>query len=127
MGDTTTAPGSSRRRILLRLASLALILEVALALRVIAADSVQWYVDRKAAQTSDLANPPICVFPDTRFYWDLARTIREGTPYEIMYYGDIPHFSLRTPGYPLFLAGCQAIFGEPARCRFAWFRRSSGL
>ncbi len=33
-------------------------------------------------------------------------------PYQIVDYRDIPHFSLRTPGYPLVLAGCQALFGE---------------
>ena len=45
-------------------------------------------------------------------YWELARTIRAGGPYEIVDWGDIPHFALRTPGYPLFLAACQAFFGE---------------
>ncbi len=29
-----------------------------------------------------------------------------------MEWGDIPHFALRTPGYPILLAGCQALFGE---------------
>ena len=27
-------------------------------------------------------------------------------------YADIPHFALRTPGYPLLMAACQALFGE---------------
>jgi 4-amino-4-deoxy-L-arabinose transferase-like glycosyltransferase len=114
MGDPTPIPVRPRRATLARFASLALILELALGLRVIAADLVQIYVDHRAARAADPADRPICIFPDTRFYWDLARTIREGTPYEVMYYSDIPHFSLRTPGYPLFLAGCQAMFGERA-------------
>ena len=29
-----------------------------------------------------------------------------------MEWADIPHFALRTPGYPLLLAACQAVFGE---------------
>ena len=29
-----------------------------------------------------------------------------------MEWGDIPRFALRTPGYPLMLAACQAVFGE---------------
>jgi 4-amino-4-deoxy-L-arabinose transferase-like glycosyltransferase len=54
----------------------------------------------------------ICVFPDTEYYWALAGTIREGTLYEIVEWGDIPHFALRTPGYPLFLAACRTLLGE---------------
>jgi hypothetical protein len=114
MGDPTPILVRDRRPTIARLASLALILELALGLRVIAADLVQVYVDRRAVRADDPNDRPICIFPDTRYYWDLARTICEGTPYEVMYYRDIPHFSLRTPGYPLFLAGCQAIFGERA-------------
>lgn len=114
MGDPTPILVRDPRPTLARFASLALILELALGLRVIAADVVQVYVEHRAARAVNPTDRPICIFPDTHYYWDLARTIREGTPYEVMYYSDIPHFSLRTPGYPLFLAGCQAIFGERA-------------
>ena len=31
---------------------------------------------------------------------------------KIVDYADIPHFALRTPGYPLLIAACQALFGE---------------
>jgi 4-amino-4-deoxy-L-arabinose transferase-like glycosyltransferase len=93
------------RHALGRLASLPLILEIALAVRVIAADAVEWYVRRGGTDR-------LCVFPDTRIYWELARTIRAGAPYEIVEWGDIPHFALRTPGYPLVLAASHAVFGE---------------
>jgi 4-amino-4-deoxy-L-arabinose transferase-like glycosyltransferase len=88
-----------------RLASLTLVLAAALALRMLAALAVQWYVER-----NDVAR--LCVFPDARYYWLLARTIRLGAPYEIVEWGNIAHRALRTPGYPLFLAACQACFGE---------------
>jgi len=93
------------RRVVARLASLVLVLEVALGLRVIAADAVEWYVRRGGANQ-------LCLFPDTRYYWELARNIRAGAPYEIVEYADIPHFALRTPGYPLLIAACQTLFGE---------------
>ena len=64
---------------------------------------VQWYTQRKGA---------LCIFPDTRIYWLLAETISEGTTYEVLQWGDNPHFALRTPGYPLFLAACRLAFGE---------------
>ena len=94
-----------RARALGRLASLALVLEVALALRVAAADAVEWFVRRGGPARLDL-------FPDTDIYWELARAIRAGGPYEYVEWGDIPHFAIRTPGYPLLLAACQAVFGE---------------
>lgn len=94
--------GSSR---LGRLASLAVVLEVALALRVAAADAVEWLVRRGSP-------PRLDVFPDTGIYWELARAIRAGGPYEYVEWADIPHFAIRTPGYPLLLAACQAAFGE---------------
>ncbi|WP_406698705.1 glycosyltransferase family 39 protein [Singulisphaera sp. Ch08] len=86
-----------------RFASLALILEWALGLRVLTADLVQWYTQRKGV---------LCVFPDTKVYWFLAGTIRDGEPYEVLDWGEIPHFALRTPGYPLFLAVCRFLFGD---------------
>jgi hypothetical protein len=81
------------------------ILEVALFLRVLAANAVEWYVQHRGI-------PRVCVFPDAESYWSLARTIRAGTLYEIVEWGDIPHFALRTPGYPVFLAACQTVLGE---------------
>jgi 4-amino-4-deoxy-L-arabinose transferase-like glycosyltransferase len=53
----------------------------------------------------------LCLFPDTRIYWLLAETIAAGTTYEVVQWGDHPYFALRTPGYPLFLAGCRLVFG----------------
>ena len=73
-----------------------------LALRVLAAFAVQGYADR-------LGKP--CLFGDTTIYWELARAIREGRPFVVDQSG-VPHHALRTPGYPLFLAACQALFGE---------------
>ena len=105
--DPVSAPADAGGRcaVLGRLVSLALVLEVALALRVAAADAVEWYVRRGGPARLDL-------FPDTDIYWELARAIRAGGPYEYVEWGDIPHFAIRTPGYPLFLAACQAVFGE---------------
>jgi 4-amino-4-deoxy-L-arabinose transferase-like glycosyltransferase len=96
---------SRPRQLLARLASLALVLEVALGLRVAAADAVEWFVRSRGPARLDL-------FPDTDIYWELARAIRAGGPYEYVEWGDIPHFAIRTPGYPLLLAACQALFGE---------------
>ena len=81
------------------------ILELALFLRVAAAVVVEWYVRHKAPGR-------VCLFPDAEYYWSLAGTIRRGTLYEIVDYGDIPHFALRPPGYPVFLAGCRAVLGD---------------
>jgi hypothetical protein len=102
---TAPAEGGDRRRALGRWVSLALVLEIALALRICAADAVEWYVRSRGPAGLDL-------FPDTTIYWELARGIRANGSYEYVEWGDIPHFAIRTPGYPLFLAGCQAVFGE---------------
>ena len=51
-----------------------------------------------------------CVFGDTTIYVALARTINAGTTYKVSQWG-VPHYALRTPGYPAFLAGCFALFG----------------
>ncbi len=80
------------------------ILEIALFLRIAAALAVEWYVRHGGSGR-------ICIFPDAEYYWALARTIRQGTPYQVIEWGDIPHFALRTPGYPAFLAGCQMLLG----------------
>ncbi len=82
--------------------SLAPILAAGLALRVAAAFVIQGYADR-------LGKP--CLFGDTTIYWELARAIREGRPFVVDQSG-MPHYALRTPGYPAFLAACQALFGE---------------
>jgi 4-amino-4-deoxy-L-arabinose transferase-like glycosyltransferase len=83
----------------------AAVLAVAFVSRVMAGRVLQSFVDR-------LRPARLCVFPDTNYYWLLARTIREGRVYEIVEWGTNSHKALRTPGYPLFLAACQAVAGE---------------
>jgi len=78
-----------------------LLLGVALGLRVLAAVVVSWYAAR-------VGKP--CVFGDTAIYIELARKIVEGRVYEVSQWG-VPHFALRTPGYPIFLAICRSVFG----------------
>jgi 4-amino-4-deoxy-L-arabinose transferase-like glycosyltransferase len=53
------------------------------------------------------------LFPDTDVYWLLAGLLRRGEPLEVPQWG-VPHFALRTPGYPAFLALCQAVGGDRA-------------
>src|SRR3954451_15548789 len=79
------------------------VLEWALGLRVLAAVVVHEFA---------LGKGVLCVFPDTRIYWLLAGTIRDGESYKVLQWGDIPYFAIRTPGYPLFLAGCRLLFGD---------------
>jgi 4-amino-4-deoxy-L-arabinose transferase-like glycosyltransferase len=93
------------RRALAGLCSLALILQVALGLRIVAADLFDLYVHRGGSKE-------VCLLPDSRIYWGLARAIRTGAPYEYVEWSDIPQFALRAPGYPLFLAVCQMFFGR---------------
>ena len=78
---------------------------VALALRMFAGVVMQRIVDRSAT-------PRVCLFPDAEYYWVLARAVRQGAPFDIVEWGTIHHYALRTPGYPIFLATCQAILGE---------------
>jgi Dolichyl-phosphate-mannose-protein mannosyltransferase len=87
------------------LASVAFALEIALGLRVLAAGLVDLFVRRRGSDK-------LCMFPDARYYWELGRMIRSAARFEIVEWSDIPHFSIRTPGYPLFLAACQGLFGE---------------
>jgi 4-amino-4-deoxy-L-arabinose transferase-like glycosyltransferase len=81
------------------------IVELALFLRVLAACAVERQIRRWQPGS-------VCLFPDAEYYWSLAGTIRAGTLYEIVEWGDIPHFALRTPGYPLFLAACRSVLGD---------------
>lgn len=53
----------------------------------------------------------VCLFGDTPIYWEYAKSIANGTTY-VVYQWDVPHYALRTPGYPAWLAGWIAIFGE---------------
>jgi hypothetical protein len=78
------------------------ILFVALVLRLIAAFAVDYLARRRGA---------ICLFGDSPIYWLYGKAIAQGTPY-VVHQWDVPHYALRTPGYPLWLAANMAIFGE---------------
>jgi len=96
------SPPPSRRKPFPAFGMLTQLMILGLWLRVVAADLVDWTAQRKGQ---------LCLFPDTYYYWELAGTILRGGPYEIVDWGNVPHFSLRTPGYPAFLAACRALFG----------------
>ncbi len=96
------AEAANHPRAIDRAAPWTLVLGVALGLRVVAAVVVWWYVRGKGTP---------CVFADTAIYRELARTIVAGEPYAVFQWG-VPHYALRTPGYPLFLAACRVAFGD---------------
>ncbi len=98
MTDTHAPPSSSW---LDRPAALPALVAIGLALRVVAAIVVE-----QAAR----GRGRLCLFDDTDVYWQLAGALRTGRPYLVMQW-DVPHYALRTPGYPLFLAACQWAFG----------------
>lgn len=95
-------PEATRDRPVSRRASLAIWFGVGLVARLAAAAAVQRTVDRQGT---------LCVFPDTAIYWSLGRAIARGEPYVVWQWG-VPHFALRTPGYPIFLSAIQAVFGS---------------
>lgn len=74
----------------------------ALILRILAALIVQFFASKQGK---------ICLFGDTPIYWQYARAIARGTTY-VVYQWDVPHYALRTPGYPAWLAGWFTLFGE---------------
>lgn len=74
-----------------------------LGLRVLAAVAV-WVVTSQQGK--------LCLFDDTAIYWDLAGRIVEGRPYVVFQEGGIPHYALRAPGYPVFLAAVRWVFGS---------------
>ncbi len=77
------------------------LLVVALALRLVAC---VWWQSRLPAGTR-------FAFADSESYWELARAIASGEPYQ---FGSPPNAVFRTPGYPLVLAGLfRAWGGEP--------------
>jgi hypothetical protein len=82
--------------------SLILILEIAFVLRIVASVLVQVVASRRGT---------VCLFGDTPIYWQYARTMASFTTY-VVYQWDVPHYALRTPGYPLWLAGWMVTFGE---------------
>lgn len=95
---------------------LAILTAMAGLLRVIAA----FVVERKARGQGTL-----CLFDDTVLYWKLAEAIRAGGPYVVDQFG-VPHFALRTPGYPLLLAACQALFGGTNTLAPRWVQAALG-
>lgn len=95
---------ASRRRIL------AFWIGLGLVLRLAAAEVAQRLADFRHT---------LCLFPDTNIYWSLATALRAGRPFVVSQWG-MPHYALRTPGYPLFLAFCQWAFGpSPPAARWA--------
>ena len=78
------------------------VLGVALLLRVFASLAVQIFATKRGS---------ICLFGDTPIYWQYARCLAQGARY-VVHQWDVPHYALRTPGYPLWLAGWITVFGE---------------
>jgi len=64
-----------------------------------------------AIQSQMTGRPGHDLFPDTEIYWFLGHALQTGTPYAVPQPGGL-HYALRTPGYPLFLALMQEIFGD---------------
>lgn len=90
-------------RILLNdLLSIPFILAVALVARVTAALIVEYLAQNRGA---------ICLFGDSSIYWQYGQKIAHHTTY-VVYQWDVPYYSLRTPGYPAWLAGFMFLFGE---------------
>jgi 4-amino-4-deoxy-L-arabinose transferase-like glycosyltransferase len=74
--------------------SLLIILLCALGLRLVAAGTLQWYLDEKLQRD-------FLIEGDAKGYWALAQQIAKGGPYEI---NQPPRQVLRMPGFPALLA-----------------------
>jgi 4-amino-4-deoxy-L-arabinose transferase-like glycosyltransferase len=74
---------------------------VALLLRLVCAWGVQSYVDNAGRQ--------FLIEGDANGYWELGQRIARGEPYAIH---QPPRYVLRTPGFPLLLAGSITVFGD---------------
>jgi hypothetical protein len=79
-----------------------MVLGLALLLRVIASAWVQFLATKQGT---------VCIFGDTPIYWQYARALAHGSTY-VVYQWDVPHYALRTLGYPVWLAGWLTVFGE---------------
>lgn len=82
--------------------SLTVVLVVAFVLRILGLLAIEYIAGKR---------DKLCLFGDTPIYWEYAKCLVKGTPY-VVYQWDVPHYALRTPGYPVWLAGWIAIFGE---------------
>jgi hypothetical protein len=89
------APAAFERRWLLLLLLLAFVLRAAVAIG----------IDRQV----HVAGRMFLVEGDANGYWELGRKLAAGEDYAIH---TPPRYILRTPGFPLLLAGCITVFGE---------------
>lgn len=104
-GTTARQPGAGGR-------TLWLLLLVALMARLTAAIAVQQYVTA--------ADRQFLIEGDANGYWELAGQLAAGRDYAIH---TPPRYVLRTPGFPLLLAGVRWLFGDSllaARCVLAF-------
>jgi hypothetical protein len=87
---------------MIQLRNLGIVIAVGFALRLVIALGVEFQAQKQGT---------LCLFEDTRIYWQLGRQIAAGQPYLVLQYG-IPHHAIRTPGYPAFLALMQKFGGD---------------
>ncbi len=92
--------------------ALGVLLACALAIRLVLAFGIQTHLDVQPGRFDLIEG-------DATGYWELARRIVQGQPYELY---TPPRRALRMPGFPLLLAGSIGLFGErplAARCLLA--------
>ena len=84
----------STQRLIAEGPPLAGVLLIAALLRIVFALAVEYLAASRGAR---------CLFGDTEIYWQYGLAIAEGRPY-VVYQWEVPHFALRTPGYPVWLS-----------------------